>query len=124
MRRVCVVFLLSAAFAWAQQPQNQGQNPPPAASPAASPDNSQQQQPTPPPSRQDKAGVNSQIETNIESVLSGDPSLGGINVQTSVDDSNITLTGTVDSEAQLRRVLQLVGPYANYRTVVNKITVK
>jgi osmotically-inducible protein OsmY len=123
MRRVCVVFLLSAAFAWAQQPQNQGQNPPSAASPTASPD-SQQQQPTPTPSRQDKASVNSQIESNIESVLSGDPTLGGINVQTSVDDSNITLTGTVDSEAQMRRVLQLVAPYSSYRSVVNKITVR
>ena len=70
---------------------------------------------------QDKSSANSTIQTNIESVLEGDPILSSADVEATVDDHNITLTGTVDSYAQHQRVLQLVEPYARYRKVVDKI---
>lgn len=70
---------------------------------------------------QAKADANSMIQSNIESVLEGDPILSSANVEATVDDDNITLTGTVESYAQHQRVLQLVAPYAHYRKVVDKI---
>jgi len=121
MRRVFALLLLSAACAWAQQPTTDpNQNPPSPAAPGAA----QQPTPTPQGSQQDKSGVNSQIQDNIKDVLSGDPALNGASVDASVDDSNIILTGTVQSEGQLNRVMQLVGPYAGYRKVVNKVQVR
>jgi len=70
---------------------------------------------------QNKSSANSTIQSNIESVLQGDPVLSSADVEATVDDHNITLTGTVDSYAQHQRVLQLVEPYARYRKVVDKI---
>jgi osmotically-inducible protein OsmY len=87
----------------------------------------QAQQPQPlelPVSRQDKSGVNSQIQSNLRSALSSDPALSGTDVETTVDDVNITLSGTVQSQAQLDRAMALTSPYASYRNVVNKVTVR
>jgi osmotically-inducible protein OsmY len=84
----------------------------------------QQQLPQPPASLQDKSGVNSQIQSNLRSDLKSDPGLSGTDVETTVDDVNITLTGTVQSQAQLDRVMALASPYASYRKLVNKVTVK
>lgn len=70
---------------------------------------------------QAKADANRTIQSNIESVLEGDPILSSADVEAAVDDDNITLTGTVESYAQHQRVLQLVAPYAHYRKVVDKI---
>lgn len=123
MKPVIALLSLSAALACAQQPANPVQNPP-TPPPTTVPENSQQPTPMPQPSRQDKAAANSQIRDNIRSTLSGDPSLSGTDVQVTVDDVNITLTGSVDSEAQLRRVLALVSPYISYRQVVNKVQVR
>ncbi len=120
---VCALLLLSAALAFCQQqPQNPNQAPPPA-NPQASPD-SQQPQQEPNPHPQDKAAVNSQIQSNIASALSSDPALRGTDVQVSVDDVNITLTGSVQSQAEMDRVMALVAPYQRYRNVVNKVKVQ
>lgn len=71
---------------------------------------------------QNKSSANSTIQSNIESVLEGDPILSSADVEVAVDDHNITLTGTVESYAQHQRVLQLVEPYTRYRKIVDKIT--
>ncbi len=123
MKQIVAPLLLSATLAWAQQPTNPPQNPP-SAPPATTPESGQQPTPAPTPQRQDKAAVNSQIQANIQSALSGDPALSGSSVQTTVDDVNITLTGFVESEGQLNRVMQLVSPYTGYRQVVNKVEVR
>jgi hypothetical protein len=124
MRTVIAVLSLSAALACAQQqPANPAQNPPSAPS-GAMPGGNPQLPPTPTPPRQDKAFANSQIQTNIQSTLEGDPSLSGTDIQVNVDDVNITLTGSVESEGQLRRVMALVSPYISYRQVVNKVQVR
>jgi hypothetical protein len=115
---VYVLLLLSAALAFGQQ-QNQGQNPP-SANPQPSPDTQQPpQQGAPNP--QDKAAANSQMQSDIQSSLSSDPVLSGTDVQVNVDDMNITLTGSVRSQAQLDRITALVSPYIRYRNVVNKV---
>lgn len=110
-----IVALLGAPAAFCQQPQ---QNPP---APNGQPS------PTPSPgggSSQDKAANNAQIESDLRGVLSGDPALSGTDVQVSVDDMNITLTGSVQSQAQVERAVALASPFARYRNVVNKIAVK
>jgi BON domain len=116
---VCVPLLLSAALAFGQQqPQNPGQNPP--ANPQSSPETQQSPQQAA-PNPQDKAAANSQMQSDIQSSLSSDPVLSGTDVRVNVDDMNITLTGSVHSQAQLDRVTALVSPYIRYRNVVNKV---
>ncbi|HKF22599.1 MAG TPA: BON domain-containing protein [Candidatus Angelobacter sp.] len=121
MKPIIALLLMSAAVAWPQQPSNQGQYPS-STSPAMAPESGQQ--PTPTPSRQDKASANSQIRDNISSALSSDPILSGTNVQVNVDDVNITLTGSVESAGQMRRVVELISPYIGYRQVVNKVQIR
>jgi len=125
MRTVIALVSLSAALACAQQPANPAQNPssvPPGATSGSGPQLTPT--PTPPPPRQDKAFANSQIQSNIQSTLEGDPTLSGTDIQVNVDDVNITLTGSVQSEGQLRRVMALVSPYISYRQVVNKVQIR
>jgi osmotically-inducible protein OsmY len=83
-----------------------------------------QPQASPHKSTQDKASTNSQILSNIQSSLNGDPILSGTDVQVSVDDVNITLTGSVQSQGQLDRVLALASPYVGYRSVVSHVVVQ
>lgn len=79
---------------------------------------------TPTPNPQDKAQVNSNIQSNLRSVLSGDPVLSGASIDPSVDDVAITLNGTVQSEGQRRRALDLASQYSQYRKIVDKLVVK
>jgi BON domain len=126
MTRVLVcALLLGAPMAFSQQPQGQGQNPSPSSPPVTNPGAQPPASATPTPDNpQDKSGNNSQMESDLKGVLSGDPALSGTDVSASVDDISITLTGSVESQAQIDRVLALVSPYARYRNIVNKITVK
>jgi osmotically-inducible protein OsmY len=92
-------------------------------------ENASQQQPpqpqaTPRINPQDKASTNSQILSNVQSSLNSDPSLSGTDVQVSVDDVSITLTGSVQSQGQLDRVLALASPYVSYRRVVNHVLIQ
>src|SRR5260370_9702729 len=116
-RFVACAILLFSTLATAQQPPSPPPNPP-------DPNAPQQPAQPPPPGQtnpQDKASANSQMQSDISSALSSDPSLSGTSVQSSVDDVNITLTGSVQSKAQMDRVLALVSPYARYRNVLNKV---
>ena len=80
--------------------------------------------PAPTPAPQDKREVNSNIQSNLNSVLSGDPVLSGASIDPSVDDVAITLNGTVQSEGQRRRALDLASQYSQYRKIVDKLVVK
>lgn len=110
-----VIALLGAPLAFCQQPQQNPPAPNAQPSPTASPDAG---------NSQDKAANNAQIQSDMTSVLSGDPALSGTDIQVSVDDINITLSGSVQSQAQIERAMALASPYARYRNVVNKITIK
>lgn len=89
------------------------------ASPESTAQTDQSEQPL-----QDKAAGNERIQSNLQSAFDGDPTLSGAQVEAAVDDESITLTGTVDSYLQHQRVLQLISPYFNYRTIVDKVTVQ
>lgn len=125
IRTLLCALLLTATFAFArQQPQGQGQNPPYTTPPA--PDNrpQSQQPPATAPQEQQRPMANTDVQSQIQNVLGNNPSLSGAQVQTSVDDQSITLTGTVQSQAQKDRVMALVSPYMGQRKIVDKITVK
>ena len=74
--------------------------------------------------QQEKAEFNSNIQSNLQDVLSGDPILDGAEIDINVDDIAITLTGTVQSEGQRRRALQLASQYSQYRKIVDKLVVQ
>jgi hypothetical protein len=78
---------------------------------------------TPPAQDQEKAEVNSTIQSNLQEVLSGDPALDGAEIDVNVDDVAITISGTVNSEGQHRRALQLASQYSQYRKIVDKLVV-
>ncbi len=109
--RACAVLLKAATSGTCAQAENASQQQPP------------QPQASPQKNPQDKASANSQILSNIQNSLNSDPSLSGADVQVSVDDVNITLTGSVQAQGQLDRVLALASPYVSYRRVVNKVVV-
>ncbi len=110
--RACAALLVAATSVWCPEDPSQQQA------------KQQPQPPQPPASLQNKSEVNSQIQSNLQGDLKSDPGLSGTDVETTVDDVNITLTGTVQSQAQLDRVMALTSPYAHYRNVMNKVTVK
>jgi osmotically-inducible protein OsmY len=117
MARILLCLLLCCGLGFAQQPQDQN---PPANPPSSSADNNPQ--PAQDPSRnQDKASANERIQSSINDLLSSDPVLNGVDVEASVNDESIILTGTVDSYAQHQRVLQLVSTYGQWRKIVDKV---
>ena len=127
--RVCVLLLLAISamltFSAAQQPlqdsqqasQNSSANPAP---PPASGSQSAQPQ----PQEQSRSELNSRIQRSVEDILSGDPQLSSADVNVSVDDHAITLTGSVDTYMQHQRVLALLDQYSRYRQIVDKLQTK
>ena len=89
------------------------QNGPPPSSPHSSspPETPQAQNP----------GQNRRIQDSISDLLNTDPVLSGSDVDATVDDHNIVLTGKVQSHVQHERVLQLVSSYGRWRKIVDKI---
>src|SRR5262245_54754532 len=122
--RLCAFLLLFAVFALAQQPQSQTQNPGDTTSSAQRDRSQPPPTPAPTPQQQNRPGVNSQIQSQLDALVSGDPFLNDADVEVNVDDQNITLTGTIASEGQRQRVLQLASQYSRYRQIVDKMTVK
>lgn len=116
MLRVSLLFMVTA-FLVCVPPYLQSQDPKPAGSPTTDAGNSQE---TPPP-QQENPDANRRIRDSIRDLLSSDPVLSGASVEATVDDKNITLTGTVKSHVQHQRVLQLVEQYRRWREIVDQI---
>ena len=126
------VFLLTAGFFLNSQPQPsqypQNTNPP------SSPTGTQQQSPTgtqqhgsltaSTPAPQTDSSANNRIQDSLDDLLNSDLVLNGADVEVTVDDRNITLTGSVENQAQHQRVLELVAQYTRWRQVVDKIQLK
>jgi len=118
LRAWWLLLLLPAPLAFPQPMQTGLQNPP--ATTTAPP---QQSQPSS-PQREDKASVNRNMESNLRDVFGGDPALSGAQIEVKVDDVAITLTGSVQSEGQHRRAVQLASQYGQYRQIVDKLVTK
>lgn len=100
-----------------QQPQSQDPptttvNPSSNNPPSPSQDDSQ---------NQSKADANQRIQSSLQNLLSDDPILDGVDVQASVNDESIILTGTVASYAQHQRVLQLAAQYGRWRKIDDRV---
>lgn len=120
IRVLLFVLLVLPVLSPAYGAQDQGQSQPVPETPA--PDN-QSQSPTT-PERQSHHEANQKMRDEILDTFEGDPILDGANIHPRVNDEAITLTGTVRSEAQRQRALQLVDPYTRWRKVVDKIIVE
>ena len=84
-----------------------------------------QQNPSEPaPNRNTKTEQNSRIQRSAEDALRGDQLLTGANLQVTVDDYDLTLTGKVESYQQHQRALALMQQYARYRQIVDKLEAK
>ena len=119
----CALLLLAMAPTIAQQQQPQGQNPP-SATPQEPGKQPQSQPPKAAPGEQDRAMANQDIESQLNSTFSNDPILSDADIEATVDDQNITLTGTVQSEGQRQRALALCQTYSRYRNIVDKMVTK
>ncbi len=127
MSSISLFFIAASMAALSGQPQGQA---PPSAPPSTY-ENSQphsagpQSQPAPQaPAPQDQTEANRRIHDSISDLLSSDPVLSGSDVDATVDDHNITLTGKVQSYVQHQRVLQLVSSYGRWRKIVDKMEAK
>jgi hypothetical protein len=116
-RIVLFLFLgVPILLAFAMQPQQSHDPQPP-----ASPSSGAQAQEQPPPQAQTQTEANRRIHDSISDLLDSDPVVNGADVDATVDDHNITLTGTVESYTQHQRVLQLVAQYGRWRKIVDNI---
>jgi hypothetical protein len=123
-RTICGLALAFAVSAFAQQ--QYPTNPPPHTTPPTFPDDqaSRQQMPpdtqAPPP----QALSTAQVEQQIQDKLNSEPALANTNVGVKTDDKSVTLTGTVDTDAQHDLALRIAQSYAGDRTIVDKIQVR
>jgi hypothetical protein len=116
----CALLVLATPLLQGQQrPQN-----PPYGSPPTFPDNRPERQQPPALPEQQKTLSSADIETQLQQSIAEDPALNDAKVQAKVDEDTITLTGTVQDDAQHRRVLATVEPYAGPRKIVDKLVVK
>ncbi len=67
---------------------------------------------------------NSRIQRSVEDLLRGDQVLSSADINVTVDDYSITLTGHVDSYAQHQRVMALLNQYSRYRQIVDKLQMR
>ena len=118
---LCVLLLVPFPVVFAHEPQDRGQSTQ-SATPTPTPDI--QPSPLSPSERQSHDEANLAMQDEIRDIFEADPILDGAHIHPAVDDETITLIGTVNSEAQHRRALQLVDPYTQWRKVVDKITVE
>lgn len=117
---VCALLVLSIPLISAQQlPRN-----PPYGTPPTFPDNRPERQQPPTLPEQQKTLSSADIENQLQQSIAEDPALNDAKVQAKVDEDTITLTGTVQDDAQHRRVLATVEPYAGRRKIVDKLVVK
>jgi hypothetical protein len=113
------IFSLAALFAFLMfAAPLRSQNGPPPSNPHSSSQPDSQAQPE---AKAQNPEQNRRIHDSISDLLSSDPVLSGSDVDATVDDHNIVLTGTVQSHAQHERVLQLVSSYGRWRKIVDKI---
>ena len=82
-----------------------------------------QTQPTP-KTAEAHSEANSRIKRSVDDLLEGDLLLQGVDIETTVDDEEIILTGTVDTYSQYQRVLALVDQYSRWRKIVNNVIIK
>lgn len=70
------------------------------------------------------AAPNSTVQGQIEDKIAHEPALHGTNVKVSVEETSVTLTGTVDTEQQHALALRIAQSFAGDRPIEDKIQVR
>ncbi len=123
---LCVVLLAAGSVLGAQE-QLPPSNPPPYETPPTFPEERQGPHQQMPPDRQApaaEAASAEQVQEQITQHLVSEPTLTGSNVKAQVDESSVTLTGTVNNETQHDAAVSIAQSYAGNRNIVDKITVR
>lgn len=123
-RTLCGLALAFAVSAFAQQ--QFPTNPPPHTTPPTFPDDQASRQQMPPDTKAPppQALSTAKVEQQIQGKLNNEPALANTNVGAKTDDKSVTLTGTVDTDAQQDLALRIAQSYAGDRTIVDKIKVR
>ena len=64
------------------------------------------------------------IQNQIQAAFDKEPTLDKTQLQTTVDDDSLTVSGTVENESQHQMALQIAQSYAAGRKVVDKVEVR
>lgn len=115
---VAALFVFNASLQQSQDPQSN----PSTSNPAGTQQHGSLTATTPAP--QTDSSANQRIQDSVDDLLNSDLVLNGADVDVTVDDRSITLTGTVENHAQHQRVLELVAQYGRWRNIVDKIQLK
>jgi BON domain len=126
MTRIIVgLLLLVIASAIAHTQGNSQSSPPPNNTPPTfpqAPDSAGQIPPDTkaPPSEQLSAA---EIQEQIQKRLDSEPALNNSELQATVDDTSVALTGTVQNEQQYALAIRIAQSYAGERRIVYNITI-
>jgi hypothetical protein len=123
-RALCGLALAFAVSAFAQQ--QSPMNSPPYTTPPTFPDDQASRQEMPPDTKAPPPqGLSTaQVEQQIQDKFNSEPVLASANLGVKTDDKSVTLTGTVDTDAQHDLALRIAQSYAGDRKIVDKITVR
>jgi hypothetical protein len=132
-RIMCGTLLLFASLAWAQQQQTPQQRPPYTTPPTfpESRDPGQQMPPdTPAPQEQGEANpdqpaaASAQVAEQIQHALDTEPLLKDSTLKVEVDDTKVTISGTVNNQKEREMALSAAALYAGEREIVDQIKIK
>jgi hypothetical protein len=120
---LCGLALAFAVSAFAQQ--QYPTNPPLHTTPPTFPDDQASRQQMPPDTQAPPQALSTaQVQQQIQDKVNSEPALANTNVGVKTDDKSVTLTGTVDTDAQHDLALRIAQSYAGDRTIVDKIKVR
>lgn len=124
IRLACGTLLLFASLTVAQQqrdPQYPSPTTPPTSPQGEEPRRIPPDTPAPPQTgaRADPAAA--EISQKIQETIDQEPLLENSHLQVAVDDANVTLIGTVQSEQQRKVALSIAALYAGKREIVDRI---
>ena len=123
-RALCGLALAFAVSALGQQ--QFPTNPPRNTTPPTFPDDQASREEMPPDTKAPppKSLSTAQVEQQIQDKFNSEPILANANVGVKTDDKSVTLTGTVDTDAQHELAIHIAQSYAGDRTIVDRITVR
>jgi BON domain len=122
----CGALLLFAASMVAQQQGNPPYSPPPYGTPPTFPQEQKPAQPMPPDTKAPPPETlpSADVEQQIQKKLATEPLLAKTNLNASVDDKSVVLSGTVADERQHELALRIAESYSGDRRIVDKIQVR
>lgn len=120
---LCGVALAFAVSGFAQQSPT---NPPPYTTPPTFPQDQTPRQEMPPDTKAPPPSElsSAQVEQKIQDKLNSESALSKAKLEVKADRQSVTLTGTVDTDAQHDLALRIARSYAGDRKMVDRIEVR